>query len=111
MQCLCTKASGGIPKNSAMLEQLIIVEACLKPKMSWLQEALAIMLSSISGHWKHPIAYFLQNKIYAEVFTQLMQDCIGLLYAECLNVLALVFDGTFGNQSTAVQLGYKIVSV
>ena len=71
-------------------------------------EALVFMISSISGHWKHPIAYFLQNKISAEVLTQLIQDCIGLLHAEHLNVLALVFDGTFGNQSTAVQLGCKM---
>ena len=71
-------------------------------------EALVFMISSISGHWKHPIAYFLQNKISAEVLTQLIQDCIGLLHAEHLNVLALVFDGTFRNQSTTVQLGCKM---
>ena len=53
-------------------------------------EALVFMISSISGHWKHPIAYFLQKKISAEVLTQLIQDCIGLLHAEHLNVLALV---------------------
>ena len=49
-----------------------------------------------------------QVYVPAEVLTQLIQDCIGLLHAEHLNVLALVFDGTFGNQSTAVQLGCKM---
>ena len=71
-------------------------------------EALVFMISSILGHWKHPIAYFLQNKISAAVLTQLIQDCTGLLHAEHLNVLALVFNGTFGNQSTAVQHGCKM---
>ena len=54
-------------------------------------EALVFILSSILGHCKHPITYFLQNKISVEVLTQLIQHCIGLCYAECLNVLALVF--------------------
>ena len=74
-------------------------------------EALVFILSNILGHWKRPIANFLQNKISADVLTQLIQDCIGLLHAEHLNVLALVFVGTFGNQSTAVQLSCKMSSV
>ena len=71
-------------------------------------EALVFMISSISAHWKHPIAHFLQNKISSKVLTQPIQDCIGLLHAECPDVLVLVCDGTFGNQSTAVQLGCKM---
>ena len=31
-------------------------------------EALVFMLSSILGHWKHTIAYFLQNKIFYRSF-------------------------------------------
>ena len=30
-------------------------------------EALVFMISGVTGHWKHPIAYFLQNKISASV--------------------------------------------
>ena len=37
--------------------------------------------------------------------TQLIKDCIGLLHHEDLFVTVLVFDGIFGNQSTATQLG------
>ena len=43
-------------------------------------EALVFLISGIKGHWKHPIAYFLHNKISAGVQTQLIRDCIGLLH-------------------------------
>ena len=69
---------------------------------------MVFMISGISSHWKHPIAYFLQNKISTEVLTQLIHHCIGLLHAEGLNVIALVFDGSYDNQSTAVQLRCKM---
>ena len=42
------------------------------------------------------------------VQAQLIKDSIGLLHNKDLFVTALVFDGTFGNQSTATQLGYVI---
>ena len=67
-------------------------------------EALVFMIGSITGHWKHPIGYFLQSKISASDQAQL-KDCIFLLHDEDLFVTALVFDGMFGNQSTATQLG------
>ena len=54
-------------------------------------EALVFMISGVSGHWKHPIGYFLQNKMSASVQAQLIKDCIGLLSAEKLNVVAVVF--------------------
>ena len=50
-------------------------------------EALVFMISGVSGH---PIGYFLQNKMSASVQAQLIKDCIGLLSAEKLNVVALV---------------------
>ena len=71
-------------------------------------EALVFMISGVTGHWKHPIGYFLQNKMSASVQAQLIKDCIGLLCAEKLNVVALVFDGSFTNQSTVVKLGCKM---
>ena len=60
-------------------------------------EALVFMISGVSGHWKHPIGYFLQNEMPASVQAQLIKDCIGLLSAKKLNVVALVFDGSFTN--------------
>ena len=44
MQCLCTKPPGGIAKNGAMLEQWIMVQACLKLKISWLLRLYALCL-------------------------------------------------------------------
>ena len=50
----------------------------------------------------------LQNKCSAAVQSQLICDCIGLLHAEGIDVLAVVFDGTFTNQQTAKRLGCKM---
>ena len=61
-------------------------------------EALVFMVVGMTGHWKHPIAYVLQDKCSAYVQAQLIKDCIGLLHTEGINVLAVVFDGTFTNQ-------------
>ena len=44
-----------------------MVQACLEADDELATEALFFMIRSISGHWKHPIAYFLQNKISVEV--------------------------------------------
>ena len=63
------------------------------------------MIVGLTGPWKHPVGYFLLNKISASVQAQLIKDCIGLLHHEDSFVTALVFDGTFGNQGTATQLG------
>ena len=70
-------------------------------------EALVFMVVGMTGHWKHPIAYVLQNKCSAAVQTQLIRDCIGLLHGEGIDVL-VVFDGTFTNQQTAKMLGCKM---
>ena len=71
-------------------------------------EALVFMISGVTGHWKHPMAYFLQNKISVLVQAQLIKDCIGLLSSNGLNAVALVFDGSFANQSSVVHLGCKM---
>ena len=75
---------------------------------SFATEALVFMVSGLSGHFKHPIAYVLQDKCSATVQAQLIKDCIGLLHEQGLNVLAVVFDGCYTNQSTAKLLGYKM---
>ena len=71
-------------------------------------EALVFMASGVTGHWKHPVAYFIVNKVSAAVQAQLKRDCLALLIKAGFNVKAVVFDGTFGNQSTAVKLGCKL---
>ena len=71
-------------------------------------EALVFMISSLTGHFKHPIAYVLQDKCAAAVQAQLIKDCISLLHEAGINVLAVVFDGCYTNQSTAKLLGCKM---
>ena len=53
-------------------------------------EVLVIMIFGIPSHWKHQIAYFLQNKISASVQPQLINDCIDFLHWENWHVMALV---------------------
>ena len=72
---------------------------------SYATEALVFMVSGLSGHFKHPVAYVLQDKCSSAVQAQLIKDCIGLLYEQGLNIVAVVFDGCYTNQSTAKLLG------
>ena len=60
-------------------------------------EALVFMISGISGHFKHPIAYVLQDKCSSAVQAQLIKDYICLLFKEGINVVAVVFDGCYTN--------------
>ena len=71
-------------------------------------EALVFMVVGITDHFKHPIAYFLQNKCTVPVQGQLIKDGISLLHGAGLNVLAVVFDGCPTNQSTAKVLGCQM---
>ena len=71
-------------------------------------EALVFMIIGLTGNWKHPVAYVLQDKCTANVQAQMIKDCIGLLSEQGLPVHGLVFDGTFTNQQTAVKLSCKM---
>ena len=71
-------------------------------------EALVFMIIGLTGIWKHPVAYVLQDKCTANVQSQMIKDCIGLLSEQGLQVHGPVFDGTFTNQQTAVKLGCKM---
>ena len=53
-------------------------------------EALVFMIVGVNGHFKHSIAYALQDKCTGLVQAQLIKDCIGLLQDVGLNVLAVV---------------------
>ena len=39
-------------------------------------ETLVLRVAGLTGHWKHPIAYALQDKCSADVQMQLIKDCI-----------------------------------
>ena len=96
------------PKSKSYVGLVDYGTAKPEPEENMASEALVFMISGITGHWKHPVAYFLQDKCSAVVQAQLITDCIGLLSAEGLNAVALVFDGTYTNQSTAKLLGCKM---
>ena len=83
------------PKSKSYVGLVDYGTAKPEPEENMASEALVIMISGITGHWKHPVAYFLQDKYSAVVQAKLIKDFIGLLSAEGLNVVALVFDGTY----------------
>ena len=68
-------------------------------------KALVFMISSLTGHFKHPVAYVFQDKCTPPVQAQVIKDCISLLHEAWMNVHSLVFDGYYTNQSTAKLLG------
>ena len=71
-------------------------------------KALVFLVVGMTGHFKHPICYVLQDKCTAIVQAQLIKDCISLLHGVDLQVLAVVIDGSFTNQSTAKHLCCKM---
>ena len=71
-------------------------------------KALELMVVGMSSHFKHIIAYMLQDKHTASVQSQIIKDCIKLLHCAGMKVLALGCDGCFRNQSTARLLGCKM---
>ena len=79
-----------------------------KPGDTDATEAFVFMAVGTTGHSKHPIAYVLQKKCAADIQACLITDCFGLLYSLHINVLAVVFDGTFTNQQIASQPGCKM---
>ena len=71
-------------------------------------EALVSMIVGLTGNYKHPVAYILQDKCSADVQVQLITDCIGLLHEEGIMVHGLVFDGSPTNSHTTRKLGCKM---
>ena len=53
-------------------------------------EAVVLMIVSLTGNWKHPITYVLQDKCSAGVRAQLISDCIVILSEEDINILAFM---------------------
>ncbi|GFO44835.1 THAP domain-containing protein 9 [Plakobranchus ocellatus] len=68
-------------------------------------EELVVMAVGLRSHCKQPIAYFLVDKICANVQSQIVKDAITHLIERGCLVHATVCDGCFSNQKTATQLG------
>ena len=71
-------------------------------------EALVIMAVGLVGHWKAPIAYFLTNKLTADVQTELVKQAIVAVHDSGLKVVALVLDGLSTNVRMVQKLGCSL---
>ncbi len=67
------------------------------------------MVSGLTGHWKHPFAYFLEDHLSAQTQAQMVKEAIILLTEAGFNVHAVVCDGSYTNQSTASMLGCSLI--
>ena len=68
-------------------------------------ESLVLMIVGQRKFFKHPIAYFLVDKIDAKLQSTIITDGISLLTDAGFNVVAVVCDGAFSNQATATKMG------
>ena len=72
-------------------------------------ETLVFLVSRLSGSWKYPIAYFLDDKLAAQTQVQMTKEAIIILTDAGFNVHATVCDGSYTNQSTASLLGCSLI--
>lgn len=71
-------------------------------------EALVFLLVPITGGTRHPIAYFLIDKITAESQAELVKQCLELTSEKGITVMNLTLDGCAANLSTLTHLGASI---
>ena len=69
--------------------------------------ALVIMISGLKKPWHQPLAYFLRDKLNADIVAQLIQESIKMHEIGCL-VHAVIFDGAAKNIGMAEKLGCDI---
>ena len=70
--------------------------------------ALVIMISGLKKPWHVPLAYFLTNKLNADILAQLIQGSIKMLHEIGCLVHAVIFDGAAKNIGMAEKLGCDI---
>lgn len=71
-------------------------------------QALVFMVTALNDSWKIPVGYFLIESVTAEQKSQLVTDCIKLLYSCNVNVISITCDGCPSNFAMAKILGCKI---
>ena len=62
------------PKKGTYVGQVDYGGALLEEEDMLATEVLVFLLCGVSGHWKHPVAYFLQMKNSAEVLAHLTKE-------------------------------------
>ena len=70
--------------------------------------ALVVMVAGLKKPWSVPLAYFLTDKLNANVLCQLITESIEILTEVGANVHAIVFDGAPKNISMAEKLGCNV---
>jgi len=71
-------------------------------------EAIVFLTVGLLGHWKAPVAYFLCNKLSADVQGELVQQCIIELTSVGLSVEAVVMDGLSANVAMVKKFGCSL---
>ena len=69
---------------------------------------LVIMISGLKKPWYVPLAYFLTNKLNADILSQLILESIKMLHETGCLVHAVIFDGAAKNIGMAEKLGCNI---
>ena len=70
--------------------------------------ALVVMAVGLKRPWFHPIAYFLVDRVNAEMQAQIIKEAINLLTETGLDVHGVTFDGCAKNLATARHLGCNL---
>ena len=70
--------------------------------------ALVVMAVGLKRPWFHPIAYFLVNRVNAEMQAQIINEAINLITEAGLDVHGVTFDGCAKNLATARHLGCNL---
>ena len=82
-----------------------------EPETNGAKVAFDFMTVGMTVHWKHAIVYALQDKCSASVWSQLIRDCISMLYVEGISIVVIVLIVHFTNQQTGLQCGNKMNSM
>ena len=72
-------------------------------------ETLVFLVSGLTGHWKYPMAYFLDDHLTAQVQAQMIKEAIAHLSDAGYRVHATICDGSYTNQSPASLLGCSLI--
>ena len=80
------------------------------------KEALVLMVASLTGSWKYPIAYFFTSNLSAANQTKMVKEALIRLADAGMRVHSVTCDCSYVNQDTARQLGvdlnpFSLVSV
>ncbi|GFR96629.1 THAP domain-containing protein 9 [Elysia marginata] len=71
-------------------------------------ESLTFLIVGQKKFFKHPIGYFLIDKVDAKQQAEMVKEALCVLSDAGFNVVSIVCDGAFSNQATATHLGCSL---